>query len=107
MLKRPSKKTVNIIIDIKKYLNKSEKEGLILEKNPKYSQLDFKFDYDNYYNDYYFDENDLTEDDGYIDIFENDKHFHVGEDGWVALANENENSRSNIKHILQHIRKIM
>ena len=106
--KRPSKKVEDMISDVKKYLNKSKKEELVLIKFQKHPQAKFQFDSDNYYDDLHnFDDNDEEDNDGHADVFENNEHFHVGEDEWFVLANEDDNSRNNIKRVLQTIRRIL
>ena len=45
------------------------------------------------------------ESDGYVDIFSNDKNFCVGEDGWIELASDEEESKGVFKSILKIINK--
>jgi len=75
-------------------LNKSIEEES-LNRVDSYAELKINFENN--------DEN-YDSDDGYVDIFSDDKDFHVDEDGWVTLANENV-SKNNIERVFQTIRK--
>merc|ERR1712183_1217156 len=84
--RRPSKKAEDIITDVKRYLNKSLGEET-LNHADSYSKLKIN-----------------VENEDYVDIFSDDKNFHVDEYGWVTLANEH-GSKNNVKLVFQKIRK--
>merc|ERR1712183_476020 len=92
--RRPSKKSDDIISDIKRFLNKSLEEES-LNHADSYSELKINFE---------SNDDDNYSDDGFVDIFSDDKNFHVDEDGWVTLANEHE-PKNNIEWVFQKIRK--
>jgi len=92
--RRPSKNSEDIISDIKRFLNKSIEEES-LNRVDSYAELKINFENN--------DEN-YDSDDGYVDIFSDDKDFHVDEGGWVTLANENV-PKNNIERVFQKIRK--